>query len=67
MFCVFLHFTDFGRKSLKIYQILSVEQVYKNIEVGKLTFGKIQLRNNYEFDYCRKKKSKKSVIFGKIP
>jgi len=41
MFCVFLYFTGFGRKSIKF-------QDYK--EVGKLTFGKIQLQINFELN-----------------
>jgi hypothetical protein len=40
MFCVFLYSTGFGRKSIKF-------QDYN--EVGKLTFGKIQLQINFEF------------------
>jgi len=40
MFCVFLYFTGFGRKSIKF-------QDYN--KVGKLTFGKIQLQINFEF------------------
>jgi hypothetical protein len=63
MFCVFLHFTGFGRKSLKIHQIPSSEQVCKNIEVGKLTFGKIQFQINFEFVCCRKEKSAKICYF----
>jgi len=37
-----------------------------NIEIGKFTFGKIQLQINFEFICYRKEKWEKSVIFGKI-
>jgi len=59
--------TGFEIKSLKIHQIPSLEQVWKNIEVRKLTFGNIQLQINFKFDYCRKDKPAKSVIFFKMP
>jgi hypothetical protein len=65
MFCVFLHFTVFGKKSFKIHQISSLEQVCKNIKVGKLNFGKIQLQINFEFVCCRKEKSAKICYFWK--
>jgi hypothetical protein len=51
MFCVFLYFTGFGRKSI-------ILQDYN--EVGKLTFGKIQLQINFEF---KKREVGKNSLF----
>jgi hypothetical protein len=50
-----LYFTGFGRKSIKF-------QDYN--EVGKLTFGKIQLKINFEF---KKRKVGKNRYFLKNP
>jgi hypothetical protein len=64
MFCVFLYFTSFGRKSIKF-------QDYN--EVGKLTFEKIQLQINFEFKkrgvgkisyFLKESKMSKSLYFN---
>jgi hypothetical protein len=54
-FCVLLYFTGFGRKSIKF-------QNYD--EVGKLSFGKIQLQINFEFK--EKEVGKNSLFLERI-
>jgi hypothetical protein len=55
MVCVFLYFTGFGRKTIKF-------QDYN--EVGKLTFGKIQLQINFEFK--EREVGKNSLLLERI-
>jgi hypothetical protein len=62
-----LYFVGFGRIALKIYQVPSLEQSLQEAKVGRLILGKIRIQFNFGLVSCRKEKSAKFVIFGKIP
>jgi hypothetical protein len=60
---LFLYFVGFGRKTLKIYQVPSLEQSLQEAKVGRLILGKIRIQFNFGLVCCRKEKLAKSVIF----
>jgi hypothetical protein len=63
---LFLYFVSFGKKTLKIYQVPSLEKSLQETKVGRLILGKIRIQFNFGIVCCKKRKKKEKREIDKI-